>query len=64
MDREMGKIVTAKYNGECPLCELPITAGVDRIVFDEWEGTWVHVNCLRDEAMRGEPDKALAEGTP
>jgi hypothetical protein len=55
----MARIITAKYDGECPLCDLPITADVDRIVWDDIENTWVHVNCQREENdWRGRGDAA------
>lgn len=33
-DKEWGRPFLAKYDGQCPGCNLPIRAGVDRCVGD------------------------------
>ena len=38
------RVICARYDGQCPACNLPITADQSYITQDE-TGRWVHEHC-------------------
>lgn len=39
-----GPVITAVYDGTCPLCGDPIVSGMDEIT--KLDDEWVHLDCI------------------